>query len=94
MKFANGDTKSVDSKPGKVVYYYCTAKTTHTTFADGLELFEFPNKQKEKHFPDGSKEIEFMDGTRKYIYPDGQQLSIFPDGTQMMEDSDGRKKVL
>ena len=94
VKFANGDTKKLDSKTGTIVYFYSTAKTTHTTFADGLEVFEFPNQQKEKHFPDGSKEIEFTDGTRKYIYPDGQQLSIFPDGTQMMESSDGKKKVL
>ena len=94
VKFGNGDIKRSDATSGTLIYYYAEARTTHTTYADGLELFEFPNQQKEKHFPDGTKEIEFVDGTVKFVYANGEQLSIFPDGTQMMEDKDGVKKVL
>ena len=45
VRFLNGDTKSVDVTAGTVVYYYREADTTHTTFQDGLEVYEFPNKQ-------------------------------------------------
>lgn len=44
---------------GKVVYYYAETKTKHTTFSNGVEVFQFANKQVEKHFPDGSKKIQF-----------------------------------
>ena len=94
VKFGNGDVKTVDGKTKKIVYFYSKANTTHTTFPDGIEIFEFPNKQVEKHFPDGSKEIAFADGTKKYIYTDGQQLSVFPDGKKMVEDKYGNKRVL
>jgi hypothetical protein len=30
---------------GVVVYYYAQANTTHTTYTDGLEVYEFPNNQ-------------------------------------------------
>ena len=30
---------------GTVVYFYASADTVHTTFSDGVELFEFPNQQ-------------------------------------------------
>lgn len=75
VRFLNGDTKSVNATSGVVVYYYAQAETTHTTFKDGLEVYEFPNKQVEMHFPDGIKEIIFPDGTRKVINPDGMQVS-------------------
>lgn len=45
VRFLNGDTKSVNATNGVVVYYYAQADTTHTTFKDGLEVYEFPNKQ-------------------------------------------------
>ena len=45
VRFLNGDTKSVNATSGVVVYYYAQADTTHTTFKDGLEVYEFPNKQ-------------------------------------------------
>lgn len=45
VRFLNGDTKSVNVISGVVVYYYAQAETTHTTFKDGLEVYEFPNKQ-------------------------------------------------
>lgn len=45
VRFTNGDTKLTDPKTGTVVYYYSDAETTHTSFADGLELYQFPNGQ-------------------------------------------------
>ena len=90
----NGDIKTVDGRTRKVKYFYSKANTTHTTFPDGIEVFEFPNGQVEKHFVDGSKEITFGDGTKKYIYSDGQQLSVFPNGKRMVEDIDGNKHLL
>ena len=47
---------------GRVVYLYAETQTTHTTHPDGLEVFDFANRQREKHFPDGTKEILFPDG--------------------------------
>jgi centromere protein J len=41
------------------VYYFAEAKTTQTTFPDGLQVFKFANNQVEKHFPDGTKEIMY-----------------------------------
>lgn len=45
VRFTNGDYKRTDSSNGVVVYFYKLAETTHTTFKDGLEVYEFPNKQ-------------------------------------------------
>jgi uncharacterized protein YoxC len=44
VKFLNGDTK-VTYSSGTVVYYYANAQTTHTTYVDGSEVYEFPNNQ-------------------------------------------------
>ncbi len=43
--FTNGDTKQSDPLTGIVVYCYAQAKTTHTTYKDGTEIYEFPNGQ-------------------------------------------------
>jgi hypothetical protein len=43
--FTNGDTKRTNPDNGMVIYYYKQANTTHTTYTDGLEVFEFPNGQ-------------------------------------------------
>ena len=45
VRFTNGDTKLTNPDSGVVVYYYAQADTTHTTYADGLEVYQFPNKQ-------------------------------------------------
>lgn len=45
VRFVNGDTKTQIPSDGSVVYYYAHAQTTHTTFADETELYEFPNGQ-------------------------------------------------
>ncbi len=45
VRFVNGDTKFSDGESGKVIYFYAQANTTHTTFPNGLELYQFPNGQ-------------------------------------------------
>jgi centromere protein J len=54
--FNNGDAKQT-YPDGKIVYYFAEAKTTQTTYTDGLQVFKFSNTQIEKHFADGTKEI-------------------------------------
>lgn len=43
--FTNGDSKHSDPATGVVVYFYAQANTTHTTYKDGTEVYEFPNGQ-------------------------------------------------
>lgn len=50
VRFVNGDTKKQIPSEGKLIYYYAHAKTTHTTYADETELYEFPNGQVIKLF--------------------------------------------
>jgi len=78
--FNNNDIKQTYPDQ-KIVYYFAEAKTTQTTFPDGLQVFKFSNQQIEKHFSDGTKEIIFPDGTIKCIFADGEEESIFTDGT-------------
>uniref|UniRef100_A0A3B1IGP3 Centromere protein J C-terminal domain-containing protein n=1 Tax=Astyanax mexicanus TaxID=7994 RepID=A0A3B1IGP3_ASTMX len=87
VTFFNGDVKRL-LPDGTVVYYYCDAKTTHSTYPSGLEILQFPNNQKEKHHPDGRREIFFPDGTVKSLYTDGRQQSVFPDGTVVKLNGD------
>ena len=91
--FANKDVKST-YPDGKVIYHFAEAKTTQTTYADKLQVFQFANGQVEKHFPDGRKEIKFADGTVKSIMQDGQEESVFPDGTVQRIDGKGVKVVM
>jgi len=71
---------------GAVVYYYAAADTTHTTCPDtGLETFEFPNGQHERHHASGEKEILFPDGTTKLVRADGSTSTTFADG-QVLEE--------
>nr|XP_055042631.1 centromere protein J [Misgurnus anguillicaudatus]XP_055042632.1 centromere protein J [Misgurnus anguillicaudatus] len=80
VTFFNGDVKHILAD-GTVIYYYCDAQTTHSTYPSGLEVLQFPNNQREKRYPDGKREIAFPDGTVKILYPDGREESIFSDGT-------------
>eukprot|EP00743_Colponemidia_sp_Colp-15_P010647 GILK01011754.1.p1 GENE.GILK01011754.1~~GILK01011754.1.p1 ORF type:complete len:720 (+),score=171.68 GILK01011754.1:34-2193(+) len=90
--FTNGDVK--ETFPDKrVVYFYAEAETTQTTYADGMQLYEFANQQTEKHFPDGTKEISFPDGTLKCIFSNGEEESIFPNGTVQRIDVNGVKII-
>jgi hypothetical protein len=48
VTFVNGDIKYVQPYTDgglKVVYFYAQANTKHTTYPDGTEVYEFPNKQ-------------------------------------------------
>ncbi|XP_010011166.1 PREDICTED: centromere protein J [Nestor notabilis] len=92
ITFFNGDVKQV-LPDQTVIYYYADAKTTHTTYSDGLEVLQFSNGQIEKHYPDGKKEITFPDQTIKNLFTDGQEESIFPDGTIVRIQRDGSKTI-
>ena len=59
MRFTNGDVKTTEPLTGDVIYWYAANQTRHTTIkATGLEVFEFPTGQVERHYPNGVKEIE------------------------------------
>ncbi|XP_030893783.1 centromere protein J isoform X3 [Leptonychotes weddellii] len=92
ITFFNGDVKQV-MPDERVIYYYASAQTTHTTYPEGLEILHFSSGQIEKHFPDGRKEITFPDQTIKNLFPDGQEESIFPDGTIVRVQRDGNKII-
>ncbi|XP_051635063.1 centromere protein J isoform X1 [Manacus candei] len=92
ITFFNGDVKQV-MPDQTVIYYYADAKTTHTTYSDGLEVLQFSNGQIEKHYPDGKKEITFPDQTIKNLFTDGQEESILPDGTIVRVQPDGSKTI-
>ncbi|XP_035182604.1 centromere protein J isoform X2 [Oxyura jamaicensis] len=92
ITFFNGDVKQI-MPDQTVIYYYADAKTTHTTYCDGLEVLQFSNGQIEKHYPDGKKEITFPDQTIKNLFTDGQEESIFPDGTIVRIQRDGSKTI-
>uniref|UniRef100_H2ZX87 Centrosomal P4.1-associated protein n=1 Tax=Latimeria chalumnae TaxID=7897 RepID=H2ZX87_LATCH len=92
VTFFNGDIKQI-MPDQRVIYYYADAKTTHTTYPDGLEILQFPNNQIEKHYPDGRKEITFPDQTIKNLFLDGREESIFPDGTIIRVQLDGSKII-
>ena len=97
VRFMNGDIKRTFPDRKIVIYFYKEAKTKHTTFEDGLEVYEFPNGQVEKHSTDGRKEICFPDGTRKVIHPNGIQESLFPDGCIVREyenDETGYREII
>lgn len=59
--FTNGDLKQTypptHRKGQRLVYFYAEAKTTQTTYPNGLQVYKFANGQIEKHFSDGTKEI-------------------------------------
>ncbi|XP_032752226.1 centromere protein J-like isoform X1 [Rattus rattus] len=75
------------------IYYYADAQTTHTTYPDGVEVVQFPNKWTEKFYPDGSKETVFPDGTVKQL-KDGCEETVFPDGTFVTVKRNGDKTIM
>jgi centromere protein J len=101
VTFFNGDIKK--SYPNQqVTYYYADAKTTHTSFPDGLEMIEFSNGQLEKRHVDGTQEVVFPDKTVKYVYVNGEEETVFADGTvqrltvggeRVIEFSNGQREV-
>ncbi|KAK3516695.1 hypothetical protein QTP70_022186 [Hemibagrus guttatus] len=102
VMFFNGDVKRILADGTTAddsvclcsqIYYYCDARTTHSTYPSGLEVLQFPNKQKEKRHPDGTREILFPDGTVKTVYADSRQESFFPDGTVVKLAKNGERTV-
>ena len=61
---------------GRVEYYYCEVDTWHTTHANGIEVFYFPNGQTEAHHPSGTKEIIFPDGIIRRVFTDGREQEV------------------
>ena len=59
--FTNGDIKQTfpptHRRGQRLVYFYADARTTQTTYPNGLQVYKFANGQVEKHFLDGTKEI-------------------------------------
>lgn len=45
VRFTNQDVKTTYADTGVVVYYYAQAETTHTSYKDGTEIYQFPNGQ-------------------------------------------------
>ncbi|XP_012553995.2 centromere protein J isoform X2 [Hydra vulgaris] len=93
IKFFNGDVKRV-LPDNRMVYYYAESQTTHTTFANGLEVLEFPNNQVEKRFPDGQIEITFPDQTVKKIMSNGCEETLFADGTVQRTEINGQTVIV
>ncbi|XP_076782715.1 centrosomal P4.1-associated protein-like isoform X2 [Arvicanthis niloticus] len=86
------ETQEKRHSNGKI-YYYADAQTTHTTYPDGVEVVQFPNKWTEKFYPDGSKETVFPDGTVKQLR-DGCEETVFPDGTFVTVKRNGDKTIM
>ena len=64
---------------GRVEDYYCEVDTWHTTHANGVEVFYFPNGQTEAHHPSGTKEIIFPDSVIRRVFPDGREQDVTPE---------------
>lgn len=71
--FNNGDVKQTWSLPGGgpgalplavESYLYADSHVVHSSYADGLQAYEFPTGQLELHRVDGWVEVVFPDGTR------------------------------
>ncbi|XP_025278533.3 T-complex protein 10A homolog 2 isoform X1 [Canis lupus dingo] len=92
LRYLNGDVKKI-LPDQRVIYYYADAQITRTTYPNGLEVVQFPNKQTEKHHPDGSKEIVLPDGTVKRL-SDGREETVFPDGTVVHVERNGDRTIM
>ncbi|XP_065055458.1 centromere protein J-like isoform X2 [Rhopilema esculentum] len=92
VSFFNGDVKQM-FPDGRTIYFYAESKTTHTSYKDGTEVFEFSNGQSEKHFTDGRKVITFNDQTVKCIFTNGAEETVFSDGTIQNVDVNGERTI-
>jgi hypothetical protein len=103
VRFVNGDSKTTGAgNSGVVVYYYAQADTTHTTYKDGLEVYEFPNRQvcsariRTLNFssPLSSSSDSLMPSISSVIqvekhYRNGTKEILFPDQTRKLIYADG-----
>ncbi|KAJ3306477.1 hypothetical protein HDV03_005087 [Kappamyces sp. JEL0829] len=79
LYFSNGDSKTV-FPDSRVVFWYNSHKTRHTTYPDGLQICEYEDGQVEEISPDGKHVIQFPDGIIKTILPHGLEIIQYADG--------------
>jgi hypothetical protein len=77
IRFANGDVETKFAESGTVAYFHKEDRVMQITTTDGSTLFEYPNRQVERHYPDGSKAILYPDGTKQGISPRGHAENKF-----------------
>lgn len=69
-------------------------KTTHTSYPDGKQMFEFhAKKQKEYHYPDGRKEIISDDNSRRMVHANGVIERVLSDGVRVKEYPNNNGRV-
>jgi hypothetical protein len=64
-RYTNGDVKTEGANDNIVTYWHHSEQTKQTTFPSGLQVYEYPNKQVERHYPDGRKEVILGSGGRR-----------------------------
>ncbi|XP_044261313.1 centromere protein J [Tribolium madens] len=94
VKFFNGDRQETNLLDGTVKYFFTNRKITQTTFADGLEVVEFPEGVIERRFPDGKCEITLPDGAVQTTHPDGTLETKYSDGSLVKIAKNGDKILL
>ena len=75
------ETGDIETKftSGTVAYYHARENVMQVTTLDGAVLYEYPNRQVERHYPDGSKAILYPDGTKQKIASNGKvEASVVP----------------
>ena len=94
IRYPNGDVQiSSPNTNRSAAFYHADSKVIQVVAKDGSEIYEFPNKQVERHYPDGRKIVKWPDGTKKRFFPNGTVETFLPDGTFCVEHSDGTKHV-
>jgi T-complex protein 10 C-terminus len=73
-RYTNGDVKTEEANNGIVTYWHHEEQTKQTTFPNGLQVYEYPNKQIERHFPDGRKEVILGSGARRLQASNGTKF--------------------
>uniref|UniRef100_W8BI41 Centromere protein J n=1 Tax=Ceratitis capitata TaxID=7213 RepID=W8BI41_CERCA len=97
MLYFNKDIKETNVNEGTVKYYYAETNTWHTTYLDGLEIFEFPNGQTEHRYKNGVIEIHLPDNSVKITNPaDKDKLEEwrFADGTNLIQMHNGDRVLM
>ncbi|KAH0817913.1 hypothetical protein GEV33_004878 [Tenebrio molitor] len=94
VTFFNGDKQETNLIDGTVRYYFSERKICQTTYADGLELVEFPEGVTEKRYVDGRCEVMLPDGVVQTTFPDGSQETKYADGSIVNITKSGDKILL
>jgi centromere protein J len=95
LRFPNGDVQIFSgSTGGSVAYYHANSQVIQVATNDGSDIYEFPNRQVERHYPDGRKIVKFPDGTKKRCFPSGMVETFLSCGKYLViERPDGSKEV-